>query len=65
VDLFGSAMDEADWRIFPVGVAEMRAHTVMKIFFYEKRINRSHRRRQTVRTVFPRWMSVLRDLRVL
>jgi hypothetical protein len=53
VDLFGSAMDEADWRIFPVGVAEMRAHTVMKFFFYEKRINRSHRRRQTVRTVFP------------
>jgi hypothetical protein len=31
----------------------MRAHTVMKFFFYEKRINRSHRRRQTVRTVFP------------
>jgi hypothetical protein len=39
---------------FRLVVAEMHAHTVMNFFFfYEKRISRSHRRRQTVRTVFP------------
>jgi hypothetical protein len=30
----------------------MRAHAVMN-FFYEKRTSRSHKQRQTIRTVFP------------
>jgi hypothetical protein len=65
VDLFGSAMDEADWRIFPVGVAEMRAHTVMKFFFMRNELIVPTDGAKLLEQFSPRWMSVLRDLRVL
>jgi hypothetical protein len=45
-------MDKADRRVFLVGCRRNACSHRDEFFFYEKRTNRSHRRRQTVRTVF-------------
>jgi hypothetical protein len=50
---------------FRLVVAEMRAHTVMKFFFMRNELVVPTDGAKLLEQFFPRWMSVLWDLRVL